>query len=57
MEATVEASETGVLEFWELMFPYWGVAKSNRTMRQELLSGSVKQRLSPTPQRSLPAGS
>lgn len=56
IKAVFEAADAGVLEFRELMLPYLVVAKTNRTVGQELLACSVQQMLTATPQRMLTAG-
>ena len=56
MKAMFEAADTGVLEFRELLLPYIVVPKTNLTVGQQLLTGTVGQMLITTPQRMLSAG-
>jgi hypothetical protein len=56
MKAMFEAADTGVLEFRELLLPYIVVPKTNLTVGQQLLTGTVSQMLINTPQRMLTAG-
>ena len=51
----MEAADTGVLEFRELVLPYIVVPKTNQTVGKQLLAGSVGQMLISSPSRMLAA--